>query len=110
MPVREWEHKLASDLMPDLVIEVVSRSEAGDILSSPERCAEVTCLISIGAPNDELPIVYKNISSKLRMLFGVTMDAEKGATEADVRTIITIARSLISFPGTILTPSILIIT
>src|SRR5258705_120449 len=84
IPEMECEQKLASVLMPDLVIEVASRSEAGDILSSPERCAEVTCLISIGAPNDELPIGYHNISSKLRLLFGDTLDAETGATEADV--------------------------
>jgi len=98
----ECEHKLVSDLMPDLVIEVASRSEAGDILSSPERCAEVTCLISIGAPNDELPIGYHNISSKLRLLFGDTLDAETGATEADVRTIIDLAQRLRSFTGKVL--------
>ena len=102
IPKMECEQKLASVLMPDLVIEVASRSEAGDILSSPERCAEVTCLISIGAPNDELPIGYHNISSKLRLLFGDTLDAETGATEADVRTIIDFAQRLRSFTGKVL--------
>ena len=29
-------------------IEVTSRYEAGDILSSPRRCAEITYLLSIG--------------------------------------------------------------
>jgi predicted protein tyrosine phosphatase len=90
----EWETKLVSDFMPDLVIEVASRSEAGDILNSPDRCAEVTCLISIGAPTDELPIGYHNITSKLRLLFGDTLDAETGATEVDVRTVVELAQNL----------------
>ena len=98
----ECEYKLVSDDLRDLVIEVASRSEAGNILSSPERCAEVTCLISIGAPNDELPIGYQNISSKVRLLFGDTLDAESGATEVDVRTLIDLAQSLRSSTGKVL--------
>ena len=102
IPEIECEYKLVSDDLRDLVIEVASRSEAGDILSSPERCAEVTCLISIGAPNDELPIGYQNISSKVRLLFGDTLDAESGATEVDVRTLIDLAQSLRSSTGKVL--------
>jgi predicted protein tyrosine phosphatase len=98
----ESEHKLVSDLMPDLVIEVASRVEAGDILGSPQRCAEVTYLISIGALNDELPIGYHNIPSKVRLLFGDTLDAESGATEGDVRTLMEIAQNLRSFKGKVL--------
>ncbi len=98
----ECEHKLVSDLEPDLVIEVASRSEAGDILCSPDRCAEITCLISIGAPNDELPIGYHNISSKLRLLFGDTLDAETGATEVDVQTLMELAQNLRSSRGKVL--------
>src|SRR5690242_10527983 len=37
----------------DSRIEVASRLEAGEILSSPHRCAEVTCLVSIGEPHDQ---------------------------------------------------------
>jgi predicted protein tyrosine phosphatase len=88
--------------MPDLVIEVASRVEAGDILGSPQRCAEVTYLISIGALNDELPIGYHNIPSKVRLLFGDTLDAESGATEGDVRTLMEIAQNLRSFKGKVL--------
>jgi predicted protein tyrosine phosphatase len=88
--------------MPDLVIEVASRVEAEDILSSPERCREVTCLISIGAPNDELPIGYQNISSKVRLLFGDTLDEESGPKEDDVRTILELAQKLRSSKGKVL--------
>jgi predicted protein tyrosine phosphatase len=98
----ECEHKLISDFMPDLVIEVASRSEASDILCSPDRCAEVTFLISIGAQNDELPMGYHNISSKLRLLFGDTLDAETGATEVDVRSLIEVAQNLRSSKGKVL--------
>ena len=98
----ECEHKVVSDLMPDLVIEVASRSEAGDILGSQDRCAEVTFLISIGAPEDQLPIGYHNISSKVRLLFGDTLDAETGATEVDVRTLIELAQKLRLSKGKVL--------
>src|SRR5215510_4836709 len=86
----------------DLLIEVASRSEAGDILSSAERCAEITCLISIGAPNDELPLGYHNISNKVRLLFGDTLDAESGATELDVCTLVELAQKLQSSKGKVL--------
>jgi predicted protein tyrosine phosphatase len=98
----EREHKSASDDVPDVVIEVTSRSEAGDILSSPERCAEVICLISIGAHDDELPIGYHNISNKVRLLFGDTLDAESGATDLDVRTLVEISQTLRSSKGKVL--------
>jgi predicted protein tyrosine phosphatase len=98
----EDEHKLVSDFMPDLVIEIASRCEAGDILSSPERCGEVTYLISIGAPSDELPIGYNNISSKVRLLFGDTLDEESGPSELDVRTLMELAQNLRSSSGKVL--------
>jgi hypothetical protein len=41
--------------LPDLTIEVASRAEASAILSSRQRCADVTYLVSIGDPYDELP-------------------------------------------------------
>jgi predicted protein tyrosine phosphatase len=96
------QRKPVSKEIPDVVIEVTSRSEAGDILSSPQRCAEVTCLISIGAPDDELPIGYHNISSKVRLLFGDTLDAESGARESDVLTLMEIAQNLRSSVGKVL--------
>jgi hypothetical protein len=34
--------------LPKIKIEVVSRLEAGEILCTPDRCAEITYVISIG--------------------------------------------------------------
>ena len=52
----------------ELTIEVASRPEAGGILSSPDHCAEIMCLVSIGDSNDELPVGYENVARKLRLL------------------------------------------
>ena len=89
-------------VLPELFIEVASRLEAGEILSCPESCRDLIWLISIGAPNDELPIGYHNISSKVRLLFGDTLDEETGPTEVDVRNIMEIAQNLRASTGKVL--------
>jgi predicted protein tyrosine phosphatase len=87
--------------LPELTIEVASRREAGDILGSPQRCAEVTYLVSIGDSHDELPAGYDNVSRKLRLLIADVV-TEFGATEEDVRRIIRLAEHLCSHPGKVL--------
>ncbi len=87
--------------VPELTIEIASRHEAGDILSSSHRCAEVTCLVSIGDPHDELPAGYENVRHKLRLLVADVV-TELGATEEDVRQIIQLAEDLRSGTGRIL--------
>ena len=82
-------------------IEVASRYEAGDILSSPARCADVTYLLSIGDVQDELPVGYDNVNSKLRLLVADVV-TEFGATEQDIQRIITLARELRSVTGRVL--------
>ena len=82
-------------------IEVASRYEAGDILSSAERCAEVTYLLSIGDVQDDLPLGYNNVNSKLRLLVADVV-TEFGATEHDIQQIITLARELRSITGRVL--------
>jgi predicted protein tyrosine phosphatase len=79
--------------VPELTIEVASRPEAADILSSPRRCAEITYLVSIGDLNDELPAGYDNVPCKLRLLVADVV-TELGATEDDVRQIIRLAEGL----------------
>ena len=96
------EHKQVPDTLPNIRIEVVSRTEAGEILSCPQRCSEITCLISIGEPEDDLPIGYQNISRKLRLLFADTNEPQLGATEDDVKTLIELAQNLRLTMGSVL--------
>jgi predicted protein tyrosine phosphatase len=85
----------------NIMIEVVSRLEAGAILSSPHRCAEITYLVSIGELCDPLPDGYENVQRKWRLLVADVV-TEDGATEADVRRIIELAENLQSETGIVL--------
>ena len=87
--------------VPELTIEVASRPEAGDILVSHHRCAEITCLVSIGDSHDELPAGYDNVARKLRLLVADVV-TEFGATEDDIRRIIRLAEDLRSDTGRVL--------
>ena len=87
--------------VPELIIEIASRPEAGDILVSPQRCAHITCLVSIGDAQDELPAGYDNVPRKLRLLVADIV-TERGATEEDILRIIELAEGLRSDTGTVL--------
>jgi predicted protein tyrosine phosphatase len=80
----------------EITIEVASRLEAGDILCSPDLCAEITHLVSIGDANDSLPHGYENVDQKLRLLIADVV-TEEGATEEDVQRIIQLAEELRSY-------------
>jgi len=82
-------------------IEILSRLEAGEILCSPDRCADITYLVSIGDGNDPLPAGYENAARQLRWLIADVV-SEEGATENDVRAIISLAEQLRSESGTLL--------
>ena len=82
-------------------IVIVSRLEAGEILCSPNRCAEITYLISIGDGTDPLPEGYENAERRLRLCIADVV-TEEGATEDDVRRIIQLAELLRSESGTLL--------
>jgi predicted protein tyrosine phosphatase len=88
--------------MREIVIEVVSRAEAGDILCAPQGCADVTYLVSIGEPHNELPVGFENVARRLRLLFADHVDGPYGPTEADVRRIIDLAERLRASAGTVL--------
>jgi predicted protein tyrosine phosphatase len=87
--------------VPELTIEVASRPEAGAILVSPQRCAEITCLVSIGDSHDALPAGYDNAPRKLRLLIADVV-TELGATEEDIFRIIRLAEGLRSEIGRVL--------
>ena len=79
--------------MSDLIVEVYSREEAGAILSSPSKRADVCFLVSIGDHYDRPPAGYGHVRDKIRLLFADTTD-EDGPTEEDVRALIATARTL----------------
>ena len=85
----------------ELTIEIASRLEAGEILGSPERCADLAYLVSIGDPHDDLPVGYHAFGRKLRLLIADVL-SDEGATEEDVRCIIALAESLRGDTGTVL--------
>lgn len=85
----------------EIKIEVVSRLEAGEILCSPELCAEITYLVSIGHGDDSLPHGYEKVDHKLRLLIADVV-TEEGATEEDVLRIIELAEQLQSYSGKVL--------
>ena len=68
--------------MSEIKIEVLSRLEAGEILCTPDRCAEITYLVSIGDADDPLPEGYENAARKERLLIADVV-TEEGATEED---------------------------
>lgn len=85
----------------EIKIEVLSRPEAGEILCSPDRCSEITYLISIGDGDDPLPEGYENAKRKLRWLIPDVV-TDEGATEEDIRRIVSLAEQLGSESGTLL--------
>ncbi len=87
--------------LSEIKIEVVSRLEAGEILCTPGRCAEITYLVSIGDASDPLPEGFANAERKLRLLIADVV-TEEGATEEDVRRIVELAKQLRSESGTLL--------
>lgn len=78
----------------EMIIEITSRSEAGHILCSPRRCAEISWLVSIDEPQDRLPAGYRNVRRKLRLLFADVESEESGPTETDVKRLIRLADTL----------------
>jgi hypothetical protein len=86
---------------PSLTIEIASRLEAGEILTSPQRCLDLAYLVSIGDPYDELPSGYHTVARKLRLLIGDVV-TELGATDEDILQIIRLAESLRGSSGRVL--------
>lgn len=78
---------------PQLDIEVCSREEAGEILSSRSKRKGVCFVVSIGEVHDRPPAGFEKIKDKLRLLFADAND-ETGPGEEDVREIIAAANAL----------------
>lgn len=85
----------------NLIVEVCSREEASEILSSPETRADISFLVSIGDPHDHPPAGYAKIRDKLRLLF-VDSNGDDGPDESHVEQIIATAESLRERSGRVL--------
>jgi len=79
-------------------IDICSREEAGEILSSPSRRENVVMLVSIGEAHDPAPAGFDNVTPRHRFLFADTND-EGGPTVEDVERLIATARSLAEQSG-----------
>ena len=82
-------------------IQVASRYEASSILTSPEQCSEFSFLISLGAPEDVLPVGYANLAPRMRLCFGDTT-GEDGASVLDIQCLIDLAKELNGSTGKVL--------
>lgn len=76
-----------------VTVEVLSREEAGLVLSSPSKRKGVCFLVSIGEPENRRPSGYGNVRDKLRLLFADSGD-DRGASQSDVERLIEAARQL----------------
>ncbi len=85
----------------ELEILIVSRTEAGEILSSPRRCAELALLVSIGDPDARTPAGFGKVARRLRLIFQDTLD-DMGASERDVQRIIDLSRRIDAKHGKVL--------
>lgn len=85
----------------NLIVEVWSREEAGEILSSPQKREDVCFLVSIGDPHDRPPAGYAKVRDKLRLLFADT-NGDDGPDESHVEQIIATAESLRERSGRVL--------
>jgi predicted protein tyrosine phosphatase len=83
-------------------IEVFSLEEVSEVLCAPGKCADVTYLVSIGEPHEELPAGYERVRQRLRLHFADTVAGELSPTREDVRRIIELAETLRSSSGRIL--------
>lgn len=82
-----------------IVIDICSREEAGEILSSPSRRKDVCFLVSIGEPEDRPPAGYGNVAARLRLLFSDVNEEIGGPAPDDVRRLIRAAESLAERSG-----------
>ncbi len=104
-----WRPNFNSNRVPSVNVRtydprsksVLSRIKLAEVVCSPERCAEISYLVSIGDWDDPLPKGYENAARRLRWLIADVV-TEEGATEVDIRRIVNLAEELRSESGTIL--------
>jgi len=79
----------------DDVVIIADRSRAGKILCSPAQCATISHLVSIGGPMERVPAGFRNIASRIRLVFeDVATQEDGGASPDDVEHLVRFARRL----------------
>lgn len=88
---------------PHIDLVITDRSGAGRILCSPERCAQLGAVISIGDVAGRLPAGWRNARRKLRLLFeDVLLEEQGGPVLEDVARLVRFAREIDPTRGTLL--------
>ena len=77
--------------MTNVGIVITSRSGVTDILCSPQECAEVAYLISIGTATDGPPEGFQNVENRLRLEFEDVLEGESGPSAQDVAKLVRFA-------------------
>ena len=80
-------------------IEICSREEAGEILSSPSRRKGVVLLVSIGELDDPAPAGFGNVSPRMQFFFADTNQEFGGPTADDVARLIRTAEEFAERSG-----------
>ena len=79
----------------DSEIVITNRSGAGEILSSPSRCAEFAYVVSIGDPGERPPTGWHRAPRRLRLEFqDRLLESDGGPTKGDVERLIRFARKI----------------
>jgi predicted protein tyrosine phosphatase len=82
-------------MVDDHDVMIAGRTTAGEILCSPARCADFAYLISIGGPAEREVAGFRNVGSRLRLIFeDASSEADGGASREDVERLIHFARQI----------------
>jgi predicted protein tyrosine phosphatase len=74
-------------------VVVADRTEAGEILCSPRRCADFSYLVSIGGPSEREPAGVRNITNRIRLVFEDSLsEAGGGPSSEDIERLLRFAR------------------
>lgn len=88
-------------MKPPLVVEVLGREEAGELLSS-DACEEFCFVVSIAESRDPLPRGFDRARATLRLLFADSEDERTGPSEEHVAELIEEAKRLAGSGGRVL--------
>lgn len=81
--------------LADNALIIAGRSEAGRILCSPRKRERIRYLISIGGESEPPPAGFKNVATRLRLLFEDEVSAElRGPRAQDIERLVGFAKGV----------------